>query len=81
MLGQPQQVVELRRVVPQQLVVLRSVDGQLGVGIARRRGDEVRRELWPRRRVVLERLAETARAEGRPSEAELYEMMAASEEE
>ncbi|MDI3289650.1 hypothetical protein [Polyangium sp. 15x6] len=43
-------------------------------------GEEVRRELWPRRRAVLERLAETARAEGRPSEAELYEMMAASEE-
>ncbi|HVK62863.1 MAG TPA: hypothetical protein VM694_00220, partial [Polyangium sp.] len=43
-------------------------------------GDEVRRELWPRKRAVLERLAVTARAEGRPSEAELYEMMAASEE-
>ncbi len=43
-------------------------------------GDDVRYELGPRRRGVLARLAETARAEGRPSEAELYEMMGASEE-
>jgi tetratricopeptide (TPR) repeat protein len=35
----------------------------------------VRSDLLPRRRDVLERLAENARREGRPSEAELYEMM------
>jgi hypothetical protein len=43
-------------------------------------GEEVRHELSPRRRAVLEALAEEARAEGRASEAELYEMMAAAEE-
>ena len=42
-------------------------------------GDEVRHELWPRRREVLARLADVARAEGRPSEAELYEMMGGEE--
>jgi tetratricopeptide (TPR) repeat protein len=42
-------------------------------------GEDVRRELAPRRRAVLEALAEEARAEGRASEAELYEMMAAAE--
>jgi hypothetical protein len=41
--------------------------------------DEVRRELGPRRRAVLVALAEEARAEGRASEAELYEMMASAE--
>jgi len=43
-------------------------------------GEEVRRELWPRRREVLSRLAIVARAEGRPSEADLYEMMADAED-
>lgn len=42
-------------------------------------GEEVRRELSPRRRAVLEALAGEARAEGKASEAELYEMMAAAE--
>jgi hypothetical protein len=37
-----------------------------------------RREVTPRRRAVLLRLADAARAEGRVSETELYEMMAAS---
>jgi hypothetical protein len=37
--------------------------------------DEVRRELAPRRRAVLDRLARGARAAGRDSEAELYEAM------
>lgn len=40
----------------------------------------VRRELGPRRLAVLRALAEQARAEGRPSEAELYEMMASADE-
>ncbi|MCK6589072.1 MAG: hypothetical protein L6Q76_15990 [Polyangiaceae bacterium] len=42
-------------------------------------GEAVRRELSPRRRRVLEALAFQARAEGKASEAELYEMMAAAE--
>lgn len=43
-------------------------------------GDEdVRREVMPRRREVLERLAHKAHAEGRASEAELYEMLAAAD--
>lgn len=42
-------------------------------------GEEVRHELWPRRREVLARLADVARAEGRPSEAELYELMGAED--
>jgi hypothetical protein len=37
--------------------------------------EAIRRELAPRRRVVLVRLAEAARAAGRHSEAELYEAM------
>ena len=41
-------------------------------------GDEAaQREVAPRRRAVLLRLAEAARREGRASEAELYERMAA----
>ena len=40
--------------------------------------EEERREALPRRRDVLMRLASEARAAGRASEAELYEMMAAS---
>jgi hypothetical protein len=42
---------------------------------------EERREAAPKRRAVLMRLAENARVEGRVSEGELYEMMAASAEE
>lgn len=43
-------------------------------------GDEdVRAEIAPLRREVLERLAAQARAEGRASEAELYEMMASAD--
>ncbi|UQA63290.1 tetratricopeptide repeat protein [Polyangium aurulentum] len=42
-------------------------------------GEAVRRELQPLRIEVLERLAAHARSEGRASEAELYEMMAASD--
>jgi hypothetical protein len=38
--------------------------------------DEARAEVAPLRRAVLLRLAAGARAEGRASEAELYEMMA-----
>jgi tetratricopeptide (TPR) repeat protein len=41
--------------------------------------DQARRELIPRRRDALVRLAARARREGRPSEAELYELMASSE--
>ncbi|MFT3766894.1 MAG: hypothetical protein QM820_15455 [Minicystis sp.] len=41
--------------------------------------DDVRREVAPLRREVLLRLAQQARDAGRASEAELYEMMAASE--
>jgi tetratricopeptide (TPR) repeat protein len=41
--------------------------------------EEARRDVAPRRRAVLLRLAAQARAEGRSSEAELYEMMAASD--
>ena len=40
-------------------------------------GDEVAGELAPMRRDVLRRLAAQAREAGRPSEAELYEMMLA----
>ena len=39
--------------------------------------DEVREVMAPRRRVVLLRLEASARAAGRASEAELYELMAA----
>jgi len=42
-------------------------------------GEDVRHELWSRRREVLLRLAHAARSQGRPSEAELYEMMAGEE--
>ena len=42
--------------------------------------DEVRSEVAPLRREVLLRLAAAARAEGRSSEAELYEMMASVED-
>ena len=41
-------------------------------------GDEVREELAPLRHEVLQRLATQAREAGRPSEAELYEMMLAA---
>ncbi|WP_437523690.1 tetratricopeptide repeat protein [Sorangium sp. So ce726] len=41
--------------------------------------DAVRQEVAPRRRIVLARLAARARAEGRDSEAELYEMLLQSE--
>ena len=41
--------------------------------------DAVRLEVVPRRRSVLARLAARARAEGRDSEAELYEMLLQSE--
>lgn len=41
--------------------------------------EEARREVAPMRRAVLQKLAEQARSEGRPSEAELYELMAASD--
>ena len=43
--------------------------------------DAARAEVAPRRREVLMRLAEGARAAGRASEAELYEMMAAADAE
>lgn len=42
--------------------------------------EDVRQELSPRRRELLLRLAHKARDEGRASEAELYEMLAAAEE-
>jgi hypothetical protein len=42
-------------------------------------GEAERADLLPRRREVLARLAEVARAEGRASEAELYELMADSD--
>jgi hypothetical protein len=41
--------------------------------------DEARAEVVPQRREVLRRLALAARAEGRPSEADLYDMMADAE--
>jgi tetratricopeptide (TPR) repeat protein len=42
--------------------------------------DDLRAELLPRRRVCFANLASAARAEGRADEAELYEMMLASED-
>lgn len=55
-----------------ELLALLSARGEEG-------GDDVRRELAPRRRACLLRLAEAARSAGRSEEAGLYEALASSE--